>query len=104
MTNYTSVLTLLLRMRQGALYTCVFIAKLHLLTNMKLPLTTGSCPCCIACCHPSLVTVPVATDASAIESKAAESNDLNDDGDDLANLLQGVGIDGGKKCEVCLGP
>ncbi|GFZ45489.1 Hydrolase acting on acid anhydrides to facilitate cellular and subcellular movement [Saitozyma sp. JCM 24511] len=63
MANYTSVLTMLLRLRQ-------------------------------ACDHPALVTASLAVDSDELKLAV-------DDADDLADLLGGLGVDKGKKCEMC---
>ncbi|KAL7419356.1 hypothetical protein Q5752_006194 [Cryptotrichosporon argae] len=67
MSSYTSVLTMLLRLRQ-------------------------------ACDHPTLVASKLATDAEALESKAAADAD---EADELADMLGGLGVATGKKCEIC---
>jgi hypothetical protein len=58
-----------------------------------------------ACCHPSLVTASFAIDAAAIDSKPSADDEADADADELADLLQDVGL-GAKtrKCEVCLAP
>lgn len=56
-----------------------------------------------ATCHPELVTKSLSKDADALDSKAAKDGEL-DDGDGLAELLGGVQIEAGKKCDVCLAP
>ena len=53
-----------------------------------------------ACDHPSLVAHSLSEDKDALESKAAPAEE-KDEADDLANLLGGLGVAGGAKCEVC---
>ncbi|KAK4687668.1 hypothetical protein P7C73_g2453, partial [Tremellales sp. Uapishka_1] len=71
MQDYTSMLTMLLRLRQ-------------------------------ACDHPSLVTASLAIDKDAIDNKPVDPKmDERDEGDELADMLGGLGVAGGKKCQVC---
>nr|WVH01933.1 SNF2 family N-terminal domain [Naematelia aurantialba] len=69
MANYTSVLTLLLRLRQ-------------------------------ACDHPSLVTASWTTDADAIGNKPVEELTEDTEADELADLLDTLGVSA-KKCAIC---
>lgn len=49
------------------------------------------------------MTKDVKADKDAIEPKAALSkgDDSDDEADELADMLGGLGVSGGKKCEVC---
>lgn len=55
-----------------------------------------------ACCHPALVTAALDQDKDAIDIRAAPKSD-EQDADDLAALLGGIGLEGGKqaKCDMC---
>ncbi|WWC58824.1 uncharacterized protein I303_101368 [Kwoniella dejecticola CBS 10117] len=71
--NYTSVLTMLLRLRQ-------------------------------ACVHPSLVTKSLITDSDALSGEAQsqpKEEEKTDQADELADLLGGLGVAGGKTCQMC---
>ena len=83
MSNYTSVLTMLLRLRQGM---CSVRHEFRLTE---------------ACDHPSLVASALSVDADAIENKKPPGGEEDDIADDLADLLGGLGVDKAKKCEVC---
>ena len=86
MANYTSVLTMLLRLRQSELF--------HTGQTIMTPLT--------ACDHPSLVASSLLVDIDAIENKGQGPGvNETDQADELADLLGGLGVVGGKKCQVC---
>ncbi|KAH9941545.1 SNF2 family N-terminal domain-containing protein [Amylocystis lapponica] len=68
--SYTSMLVLLLRMRQ-------------------------------ACNHPSLVSEDYKKDREAVEPKPVKDNEEDDDADDLADRLAGVGLSAARRCQVC---
>ncbi|WWC66176.1 uncharacterized protein I206_100077 [Kwoniella pini CBS 10737] len=70
--NYTSVLTMLLRLRQ-------------------------------ACVHPSLVTKSLTTDSDALGDAQTQPKEVEttDQADELADLLGGLGVAGGKTCQMC---
>ena len=57
----------------------------------------------LACDHPSLVTASLLIDKEAIDDRPIEPNKAAepDQADELADLLGGLGVAGGKKCEVC---
>lgn len=90
--NYTSVLTLLLRLRQGR-----FIFRVtcygSLMSSIK------------ACVHPSLVTKSLDTDVDAITDAVSKSSisaaPEKDEADELADLLGGLGVAKGKTCQMC---
>jgi len=67
--SYTSMLVLLLRLRQ-------------------------------ACNHPSLITQDYKKDREAVEPKAAK-NDDDDDADELADVLAGLGLSQTRHCQIC---
>ncbi|KAF7799491.1 hypothetical protein EIP86_010726 [Pleurotus ostreatoroseus] len=72
--NYTSMLVLLLRLRQ-------------------------------ACNHPSLVSKDYRQDKEAVDPKAAkDDDDVGDNGDDLAELMGGLGLGAIKRCNMCQTP
>ena len=52
-----------------------------------------------ACDHPSLVTSSLWVDMDAIENKPGLSEP--DQADELADMLGGLGVVGGKTCQVC---
>jgi hypothetical protein len=81
MSNYTSVLTMLLRLRQG---------------NIPLALLRL---CFLACDHPALVTAALTIDKDAIDSISADNEP--DQGDELADLLGGLDVAEGAKCQIC---
>ncbi|KAJ3534788.1 hypothetical protein NM688_g7079 [Phlebia brevispora] len=69
--NYTSMLVLLLRLRQ-------------------------------ACNHPSLVSKDYRQDKEAVEPKAAkDDDDVGENADDLADMMGGLGLGNGKRCQMC---
>ncbi len=88
MKNYTCVMVLLLRLRQGALRFCAITR------------TLVQCKWCLACNHPSLVSKDFIADKEAVEPTAAKGNDLND-GDDLADLFAQMGVASNRKCQLC---
>lgn len=60
----------------------------------------------IACSHPALVTKALAVDSDATTDGNSQSNPgdgstMKDEADQLADLLGGMGVAGGKACEVC---
>jgi SNF2 family DNA or RNA helicase len=67
--SYTSMLVLLLRLRQ-------------------------------ACNHPSLISKDFTADNEAVEPQPAKGQDL-DDADDLANMLEQMGVSSARKCQMC---
>ncbi|KAB5589431.1 SNF2 family DNA-dependent ATPase [Ceratobasidium theobromae] len=81
MNNYTSVLLLLLRLRQGksAASRLIYLNAL------------------LACDHPSLVSKDFQRDVDAVESKPAKKDDSEDD--ELADLFQKMGVD--KRITTC---
>ncbi len=88
---YTSVLVLLLRMRQSES------------TAYSLPRT--DCDGRTACNHPALISKDYKNDQEAVEPKSASQNDNEEeeDGDDLAGLLAGLAI-ARKPCQICQKP
>ncbi|KAI0058318.1 hypothetical protein BV25DRAFT_1830155 [Artomyces pyxidatus] len=54
-----------------------------------------------ACNHPSLVSKNYNADRDAVEPRAATKDDEDDDADGLASMLGGMGLSGGKKCQLC---
>lgn len=98
MTNYTSVLVLLLRLRQGA----------------------GSGRCCespilrgrlieilLACDHPALLSKDFTKDLDALDSKPQappgdDDEDEKKEVDELAGLLGGLGIAKSNQCTICM--
>ena len=89
--NYTSVLVLLLRLRQGKL--C-----LHFRIINRVSLLTGT-----ACNHPSLISQDYRKDKEAVDPKAVKDDkDLDDDADELADLMGGLGLSASaKRCQMC---
>ena len=87
---YTSMLVLLLRLRQGKL-SDLWLYVWHLVIVAA------------ACNHPSLVSKDYHEDKEAVQPKAAKNDDdVNDDGDDLAQLMGDLGIAGAiKRCKMC---
>ena len=87
MKNYTNVMVLLLRLRQGE----------TTIMSTTLPfciLTVGE-----ACNHPSLVSKDYNTDREAIESRPAPKDDQEDE--ELMTMFQQLGVSKGKKCQLC---
>lgn len=83
---YTSMLVLLLRLRQG-----------------KTQVTRASSSrsyfsLVLACNHPSLLGVDYKKDQEAVEPKASKNND-DDEADELAALMGGLGLT--KRCQFC---
>ncbi|CCM05412.1 uncharacterized protein FIBRA_07629 [Fibroporia radiculosa] len=68
--NYTSMLVLLLRLRQ-------------------------------TCNHPTLVSEDYRRDKEAVEPRAAKSQDGDEDADDLADQLAGMGLSQIRRCQLC---
>lgn len=90
MRNWTNILTMLLRLRQGE-WTAVAIS---FLLYVRLAITNTRAHA-IACDHPILVTKP---DESAPELEApAQEEEV----DELADMLGGMGVEGGAKCNIC---
>lgn len=90
--NYTSMLVLLLRLRQGTLF---------LRYNMR----TTRLNCLTACNHPSLVSKDYRQDKEAVDPKAAkDDDDVGDNADDLADLMGGLGLANAKRCTLCQTP
>ena len=87
---YTSMLVLLLRLRQGQHGKLIYTRAI---------LTTHYA----ACNHPSLVSKDYREDKEAVQPKAAKhDDDVDDDADDLADLMGGLGLAGaGKRCQMC---
>ena len=88
--NYTHVLVLLLRLRQG---------ERRMLMRLRKGLTKLGWSS--ACNHPSLVSKDYHIDKDAAEPKAAKDED---DADDLAVMFGQLGMLGGKKCQLCQTP
>lgn len=87
MKNYTNVMVLLLRLRQG-----------------ESTIESTTLPFCIlmvcgACNHPSLVSKDYNTDREAIESHPAPKDDQEDE--DLTSMFQQLVVSKGKKCQLC---
>lgn len=53
-----------------------------------------------ACDHPSLVTKALGVDKDALENQPTKDSD-DGEGDDLADLMSGLGMSAQKKCEIC---
>ena len=88
---YTSVLVLLLRLRQGS-------------WHHPLPRCGNADRIRAACNHPCLISKDYKTDAEAVDPKSAsQNNDEEDDADDLAGLMAGLGITR-KPCQLCQKP
>lgn len=81
--NYTSVLVLLLRLRQGSLFILLFdtISKLFSL----------------ACNHPSLISKDFTADKDAVDPRSAKE----DEADELADLFGAMGVSSKRKCQMC---
>jgi SNF2 family DNA or RNA helicase len=94
MNNYTAVLVLLLRLRQGTT-ACFWL----------LPPSIESILDLVACNHPALVTKDFGKDKDAIESTPAKEKDTNEDddlADDLAARMANLGlVKEGPTCTVC---
>jgi SNF2 family DNA or RNA helicase len=87
MKNYTNVMVLLLRLRQG-----------------ESTIKSTTLPFCVlmvreACNHPSLVSKDYNTDREAIESRPAPKDDQEDE--DLTTMFQQLVVSKGKKCQLC---
>ncbi len=91
--SYTSVLVLLLRLRQGAGY-------------KEFPLVRYNSSYSLACNHPSLVSQDYRKDKEAVEPKAAKNDDdVDDNADELADLFGGLGLaKSEKRCQMCQTP
>jgi SNF2 family DNA or RNA helicase len=89
--NYTAILTLLLRLRQGS---CVATTQEGLADVRRS-----------ACNHPGLVTRDLLKDKDALESKPADKGQADplrdDEGDELADALAGLTVETSRKCTVC---
>lgn len=86
--NYTHVLVLLLRLRQGELLV-QSERRIGLIKLIRKP----------ACNHPSLVSKDYRIDKDAAEPKAAKDDE--DDTEDLAAMFGQLGMSGAKKCQLC---
>lgn len=93
MRNYTEIMVLLLRLRQG---------EFSRLPNCCFPFVQ-SVEVCTACNHPVLVSKDFHKDADALDSKpAGESQENDEDDGGLADLLQNMGVNEKvKRCDVC---
>jgi SNF2 family DNA or RNA helicase len=95
--NYTAVLLLLLRLRQGM--------SISLTYSRTFELETAQTSCLrSACCHPGLISKDFMADKDAIDSRPAVTNDDDekDEADDLADLFGKLGVS--KKvahCSIC---
>lgn len=92
MANITSVLTMLLRLRQGAY-------RIH---SLSREVTDP-----IACDHPSLVISKLTTDLDAIASTEVSPvgrDEADVEADDLASLLGGLKVEGTSTCSICHSP
>ena len=59
----------------------------------------------LACNHPSLVSKDYRQDKEAVDPKAAkDDDDVGDNGDDLAELMGGLGLGAIKRCNMCQTP
>lgn len=55
----------------------------------------------VACNHPSLVSEDYRKDQEAVEPKVSKSQDGDDDADDLADALAGMGLANARRCQLC---
>jgi SNF2 family DNA or RNA helicase len=81
MKSYTSVLVLLLRLRQGTM-----------ITVARKPLTKFLA----ACNHPALIQKDYRKDAEALDTLPTKNDD-----DQLADLLAGLAVTNEQKCSIC---
>ena len=87
MKNYTNVMLLLLRLRQG-----------------EYTITSTTLPFCVlmigeACNHPSLVSKNYNTDREAIDTRPAPKDDQEDE--ELTTMFQQLVVSKDKKCQLC---
>jgi SNF2 family DNA or RNA helicase len=82
--NMTSILVILLRLRQGQYNNYVLVSSKALTPSL-------------ACNHPVLVTKDYKKDSDAIEPKDAKN--IDDVDEDLANMFGALGVT--RKCQVC---
>ncbi len=87
MKNYTNVMVLLLRLRQGESTTKSTTLTLCILMVDEV------------CNHPSLVSKDYNTDREAIESRPAPKDDQEDE--ELTTMFQQLVVAKGKKCQLC---
>ena len=87
MKNYTNVMVLLLRLRQGISALMIMCA------------TLSRADIRVACNHPSLVSKDYNKDREAIESRPAPKD--GDEDDELTTMFQELGVSKGKKCQLC---
>lgn len=91
MRNYTQVMLLLLRLRQGVF----FVLSIG-------TLCCSSCMSLAACNHPILVSKDFQKDADALDSKPIGQSQQDDDDGGLADIFQKMGIDdAARRCDVC---
>jgi SNF2 family DNA or RNA helicase len=88
--NYTSVLLLLLRLRQGT-----FSRDILRFSQLSINLISFD----LACNHPCLVSKDYKTDREAIEPRTKKTSD--DDDDELAAMFGQLGVTPSRKCQVC---
>ena len=87
MKNYTNVMVLLLRLRQGEPTTESTTLSFHILMVGE------------ACNHPSLVSKDYNADREAIESRPNPKDDQEDE--ELTTMFQQLVVSKGKKCQLC---
>ncbi len=87
MKNYTNVMVLLLRLRQGEPTTESTTLSFHILMVGE------------ACNHPSLVSKDYNADREAIESRPTSKDDQEDE--ELTTMFQQLVVSKGKKCQLC---
>ncbi len=87
MKNYTNVMVLLLRLRQG------------ISASMIMRTTLSRADVSLACTHPSLVSKDYNTDREAIESRPAPKE--GDKDEELTTMFKELGVSKGKKCQLC---
>lgn len=81
--NYTSMLVLLLRLRQGSLFILLFDTISELIS--------------LACNHPSLISKDFTADKDAVDPRPAKE----DEADELADLFGAMGVSSTRKCQMC---
>jgi SNF2 family DNA or RNA helicase len=92
--NYTSMLVLLLRLRQG-----------EELSDNRVSGYMSADFHGVACNHPSLISKNFTDDKEAVEPKGAEEGKDVDEADELADLFGEMGVSGAaKKCQMCQAP
>ena len=87
MKNYTNVMVLLLRLRQGEPTTESTTLSFYILMVGE------------ACNHPSLVSKDYNADREAIESRPTSKDDQEDE--ELTTMFQQLVVSKGKKCQLC---